>query len=72
MGIWEWVTAVLAIWGAVSILLAVAWTLGGKRIFRKPPQPPRFYETVVGDKSVDTVSDILLEVRRRERQNGGS
>ena len=38
MGVWEWVTAVLAIWGAVSILTAVAWALVGKRIFRKPPQ----------------------------------
>ena len=38
MGVWEWVTAVLAIWGAVSILTAVAWALVGKRNFRKPPQ----------------------------------
>lgn len=29
-----------AVWLAVSILLAVAWALGGKRIFRLPPKPP--------------------------------
>lgn len=41
MGIWEWVTAGLAIWGAVSILVGVFWALAGKRIFRKPPAPPQ-------------------------------
>jgi len=35
----KWVTAVLAIWGAVSILIAVFWGLIGRRIFRNPPTP---------------------------------
>lgn len=29
-----------AIWLAVSILLALAWALGGRKIFRKPPVQP--------------------------------
>lgn len=37
MGIWEWVTAVLAIWGAASILAGLFWWLAGRRIFRKRP-----------------------------------
>ena len=37
----KWVTAGLAIWGAVSILAAVFWALIGRRIFRKPPAQPR-------------------------------
>lgn len=46
MRVWEWVTAGLAIWGAVSILAAVFWALAGKRIFRKPPAMPMHPRTV--------------------------
>jgi hypothetical protein len=46
----KWVTAVLAIWGAVSILAAVFWALVGRKIFRpRPVQPSRLSETFVGD-----------------------
>lgn len=41
MGIWGWVQAIATGWFVLSILLAVAWALGGKRIFRQPPAPPR-------------------------------
>jgi len=63
MGVWEWVTAVLAIWGAVSILTAVAWALVGKRIFRRPPAPPRL---VHGDGS-ETEFSAALRRRAGER-----
>lgn len=38
MGFWGWVSAIVTGWVTASILLAGAWALGGKRIFRKPPQ----------------------------------
>jgi hypothetical protein len=41
MSFWGWVQAIATGWFVLSILLAVAWALGGKRIFRKPPAPPR-------------------------------
>jgi hypothetical protein len=41
MNAWEWVTAVLAIWGAVSIMAGVFWGLIGRRIFRPRPIQPR-------------------------------
>ena len=68
----KWVTAGLAIWGAVSILIAIFWVLVVRRIFRpRPVQPSRLSETFVSDKSVDTVNDVILEMRRRARRNGG-
>ena len=68
----KWVTAGLAIWGAVSILIAIFWVLVGRKIFRpRPVQPSRLSETFVSDKSVDTVNDVILEMRRRARRNGG-
>jgi hypothetical protein len=39
VGIWGWVQAIATGWFVLSILLATAWALGGKRIFRKPPAP---------------------------------
>lgn len=56
MGIWEWVTAVLAIWGTVSILAAVFWVLIGRKIFRpRPVQPQKQGDPVVwtGDYATD-------------------
>lgn len=41
MSFWGWAAAIGAGWFTASVLLAVAWGLVGKRIFRKPPQPPR-------------------------------
>lgn len=41
MSFMDWVGTVGAIWLAVSILVGICWALAGKRIFRKPPQPPR-------------------------------
>jgi hypothetical protein len=70
MGVWEWVTAVLAIWGAVSILAGVFWGLAGRRIFRKPPVPPR---VVINNQRVSeqAVTDIVNEMHRRNRMSGG-
>jgi hypothetical protein len=52
----KWVTAGLAIWGAVSILAAIFWGLVGRRIFRKPP--------------VISVNEVVTELERRNRLNG--
>ena len=41
MGIWGWVQAIATGWMTLSILLAVAWALGGKKIFRPRPVQPR-------------------------------
>lgn len=62
MSFMDWVGTIGAIWLAVSILLAVAWALGGRRIFRKPPMP----NVCVSEQ---TVADIVHEMRRR---NGGA
>lgn len=40
MSVWDWVGTIGAIWLAVSFVVAIGWVLSGKRIFRKPPQPP--------------------------------
>lgn len=39
-GFWGWVGAIAAGWFTASILLGIAWATVGRRIFRKPPQPP--------------------------------
>ncbi|HEY9371980.1 hypothetical protein [Streptomyces sp.] len=63
MGIWGWVQAIATGWFVVSILLAVAWALVGKRIFRKPPQP------VLSEREIEAIKckrelDQLHEERR--------
>ena len=40
-----------AIWLAVSILLGIAWALGGRRIFRNPPLPGDIYEPIDDDRN---------------------
>lgn len=55
-----------AIWLTVSILLAVAWALGGKRIFRKPPTKV----VINGEPTDKTVNDVITELERRNRTNG--
>jgi len=66
MGVWEWVTAVLAIWGAVSILAAVAWALVGKRIFRQPPRIVIKFDEDAGDMT----DSVVTELKRRNRMGG--
>lgn len=39
MGVLGWVAAIAAGWFAASLVLAAAWALAGRRIFRRPPQP---------------------------------
>ena len=59
-----------AIWLAVSILVAVAWALGGKRIFRKPPKPPIKIEVPRGADMQDVTDRVVAELERRDRMNG--
>lgn len=40
MGVLKWVGLIAAGWFALSILVGVAWALGGRRILRQPPAPP--------------------------------
>lgn len=40
MSFWGWVQAIATGWFALSILIAVAWGLAGRKIFRRPPTPP--------------------------------
>jgi hypothetical protein len=58
-----------AAWLLLSILLAVAWALGGKRIFRKPTTPPTI--VINNERFDDTVDAVVAELNRRERMNGG-
>ena len=58
----KWVTAFLAIWGAVSILVAIFWALVGRKIFRPRPVQP--------SSSVVSVNDVITELERRNRLNG--
>jgi len=58
----KWVTAILAIWGAVSILAAIFWALVGRKIFRPRPVQP--------SDSVVSVNDVITELQRRNRLNG--
>ena len=44
MGIWGWVQAIATGWMTLSILLAVAWALGAKKIFRPRPAQPTLSE----------------------------
>ena len=60
MSVMDVVGTIGAIWLAVSILLGIAWALGGKRIFRQPPPPPArgdIYEPIdvvfTGDYEID-------------------
>ena len=39
MGIWGVVQIIGVAWFAASVVIAIAWALVGRRIFRKPPQP---------------------------------
>jgi hypothetical protein len=57
----KWVTAVLAIWGAVSILGAVFWALIGRKIFRPRPVPSEIRR--VGDADVLFIGGDLKDRR---------
>ena len=49
MGIWGVVQWIATGWFVLSILAGVAWALGGRRIFRKPPAPPALKGVDDGD-----------------------
>lgn len=59
-----------AIWLAVSILAAIFWGLIGRRIFRKPPQPPIKIEVPRGADMQDVTDRVVAELERRDRMNG--
>lgn len=64
MSAWDVVMTVLAIWGAVSILVGVFWGLIGRRIFRPRPVPSEIRR--VGDADVLFIGGDLKD-RRGER-----
>jgi hypothetical protein len=66
----KWVGIVGAAWMLLSILVAVAWAVGGRRIFRQPPQQP--VVKVNGERTDLTVDDVIVELERRNRRNGGA
>ena len=64
----KWAGIVGAAWLALSILLAVAWALGGKRVFRKPPTI-----TITNERVTDRdVTDLVKELNRRNNMRGGA
>jgi len=70
----KWAGIIGAVWLAVSILAAVFWATAGRRIFRKPPTQPRVVITrqhLGEDSTINGVNDVIRELRRRNRQNGG-
>lgn len=69
MSVWGWVQAIATGWFALSILLAVAWALGGKRIFRKPPQPPRL-EIKTELTPEQAAADVIAQFKRWQRMDG--
>lgn len=70
MSFWGWVGAIAAGWFTASILLAGAWALVGKRIFRSMPLPPNTTVTINGQ-SVDATTDaVVTKLKRRNRTNG--
>ena len=74
MSVMDWVGTIGAIWLAVSILLGIAWALGGKRIFRQPPQPPRIVRTdgePMSQNEANAVRKIIeLDAELRGRKGG--
>lgn len=70
MSVWGWVQAIAVGWFTLSILLAVAWALGGKRIFRTPPQPPIKIDVPRGADMQDVTDRVVAELERRNRANG--
>lgn len=60
-----------AIWLAVSILVGLFWVLAGRRIFRKPPQPPvKMVPWTTKDADRIDVDHVIAEIARRDRMNG--
>lgn len=69
MSVWGWVQAIATGWFVLSILLAVAWALGGKRIFRAPPAPPAMDEP--DDIAFTGVYELdLHQLAERRRRRG--
>jgi hypothetical protein len=58
-----------AAWLLLSILLAVAWALGGKRIFRRPPQPPQLViNTTLSPEQA--AADVIAQFKRANKMRG--
>lgn len=53
MNFWGWVQAIATGWFVLSLLLGIAWVLGSRRIFRKPPAPPQLKRRVYDGESGD-------------------
>ena len=68
MSVWGWVQAIATGWFVLSIVLAVAWALVGRRIFRTPPQPPQM--KIVTDDTDRAAAEVINEIRRWQRTNG--
>ena len=68
MSFWGWVQAIATGWMTLSILLAVAWALGGKKIFRPRPAQPTKDE---GANGVVFTGDFETDLRQLDRRRGG-
>lgn len=68
MNVLKWVGIAAAIWVAVSIPAALIVGRAFKRLNHEPPQ----IELVARRVSEQAVTDIVNEMKRRQRQNGGA
>lgn len=68
MSVMDWVGTAGAIWLAVSILLATGWAVAGKRIFRKPPSPPKPGNLKIEIVAQDNASPTLAEAARKANE----
>lgn len=72
MSFTDWLGTIGAVWLAVSILLAAAWVLVGRRIFRKPPAPPKVQDALTTATRRGDMDAVIAELKRRERKRGGA
>lgn len=62
MSFWGWAWTVAAAWGVLSALIGIGWLLAGRRIFRKPPAPPRIVRRdgqPISQREVDGIREII-------------
>ena len=67
MSAWGWVQAIATGWTTLSILLAVAWALGGRKIFRPRPAQPAKQD----NNGVVFTGDFETDRRQLDRRRGG-
>jgi hypothetical protein len=72
MSVMDWVGTVGAIWLAVSILLAVAWWLSGRRVFRKPPVPTKPAGMTIRIVAQDKVQRDIARQANNPYNDGGA